>query len=111
MITRLVMAVDVRHVSTGRPRADQRVKHGINVDRRASPVPSCRMDANGCVALSSILEAFNEPLNEEQAWALCYQAAKFLHANRSQPYHLASPSDLLIHKEGPVSVTSETPGT
>ncbi len=31
-----------------------------------------------CVNLGKILDAFNGPLNEEQAWALCHQAAKFL---------------------------------
>lgn len=69
-------------------------------------VPSCRLDENGFVSLSSILEAFNEALNEEQAWALCYQTSKFLQDRREEHHRLDSAADLLIHKEGPVSVAS-----
>jgi len=31
------------------------------------------------VPLQKILEAFNAPINEEQAWAVCYQCARYLH--------------------------------
>lgn len=30
------------------------------------------------LSLQKILEAFNAPINEEQAWAVCYQCAKYL---------------------------------
>lgn len=30
------------------------------------------------LSLQKILEAFNSPINEEQAWAVCYQCAKYL---------------------------------
>ena len=30
------------------------------------------------LSLHNILDAFNNPLNEEQAWAICYQCARFL---------------------------------
>ena len=30
------------------------------------------------MTLQTILEAFNNPLNEEQAWAVCYQCARCL---------------------------------
>ena len=33
------------------------------------------------LTLLNVLEAFNAPVNEEQAWAICYQCAKHLQAN------------------------------
>jgi len=30
------------------------------------------------LTLQAILGAFNNPLNEEQAWAICYKCARFL---------------------------------
>ncbi|GFS11620.1 spire-like protein 1 [Elysia marginata] len=34
-----------------------------------------------------ILKVFNNPINEEQAWAVCYQCAHFLHRNPSQEFY------------------------
>ena len=30
------------------------------------------------ISLKEVLELFNVPLNEEQAWAVCFQCAKYL---------------------------------
>ncbi|CAG5128873.1 unnamed protein product, partial [Candidula unifasciata] len=34
-----------------------------------------------------ILKVFNNPINEEQAWAVCYQCAQFLFHNQIQEYY------------------------
>ena len=34
-----------------------------------------------------ILKVFNNPINEEQAWAVCYQCAHFLQRNPSQEFY------------------------
>ena len=34
-----------------------------------------------------ILKVFNNPINEEQAWAVCYQCAHFLSKNPSQEFY------------------------
>ncbi|KAK3787743.1 hypothetical protein RRG08_013231 [Elysia crispata] len=34
-----------------------------------------------------ILKVFNNPINEEQAWAVCYQCAHFLQRNSSQEFY------------------------
>ena len=67
---------------------------------------SCMMDQNGCVSLAKILNAFNEPINEEQAWAVCHQSAKFLRRHNSKYYEIEHLSDLLIHKDGRVVIPS-----
>ena len=33
------------------------------------------------ITLKEVLELFNIPLNEEQAWALCFQCAKYIRDN------------------------------
>ena len=73
---------------------------------RGSSENSCMMDQNGCVSLAKILNAFNEPINEEQAWAVCHQSAKFLRRHNSKYYEIEHLSDLLIHKDGRVVIPS-----
>lgn len=71
------------------------------------------MDTNGFVSMASMLEAFNEPLNEEQAWAVCYQAAKYLrrhHAIKHEDFQLQHLSDLKIHKDGHVHISTVQTG-
>ena len=47
------------------------------------------------LTLQSILEAFNAPINEEQAWAVCFQCAKFLNNGgaRTEPGGWSSNGD------------------
>lgn len=35
-----------------------------------------------------ILKVFNNPINEEQAWAVCYQCAHFLFGNQNHNYQI-----------------------
>ena len=32
----------------------------------------CRLDAQNCISLGSVLETFNSSISEEQAWAICF---------------------------------------
>ena len=70
------------------------------------------MDELG-TSLSNILQSFNGPVNEEQAWAICYQVLKSIassssHEHSNQLRTLASPSDLLVQKDGSVNISSNT---
>lgn len=67
------------------------------------------MDESG-TSLSDILHSFNGPVNEEQAWAICYQVIKSIassssHEHSNQLRTLASPSDLLVQKDGSVTIS------
>uniref|UniRef100_A0A224XK81 Putative kinase non-catalytic c-lobe domain protein n=1 Tax=Panstrongylus lignarius TaxID=156445 RepID=A0A224XK81_9HEMI len=66
----------------------------------------CTLNEDHCVTLADILAAFNAPLSEEHAWAVCYQCAKcFRNAIRNNPdrckvvYEI---DQVLIHKDGHV---------
>ncbi|XP_071786023.1 protein spire homolog 1-like isoform X1 [Asterias amurensis] len=65
------------------------------------------------VSLDRILSAFDGPLNEEQAWAICYQCAQFLKVSWSEDdagtltrgYNLEGSDDVYVHKDGSVTVS------
>lgn len=49
----------------------------MSAKNNTEPKPvKCKLDKEDCISLSDILESFNGPINEEHAWALCYQCAK-----------------------------------
>lgn len=60
------------------------------------------LDSTNCVKLSSILESFNAPINEEQCWALCHQTIKTISTliDKRPLYLLNGPSNLYINKDG-----------
>lgn len=65
--------------------------------------PKCRLDANGRLNLKDILISFNEPVNQERAWALCYQTAKsFSRLPDNNFYELLELSQIVLHKDGDV---------
>ncbi|EEC07820.1 conserved hypothetical protein [Ixodes scapularis] len=72
--------------------------------------PKCELEGDGCVRLSSILQAFGAPIREEQAWAVCYQTSKCMckewTTDNRGCYCLTDTSQLRIHKDG--SVDSST---
>ncbi|XP_076325177.1 protein spire homolog 1-like isoform X2 [Tachypleus tridentatus] len=75
--------------------------------------PRCELDKYGCVRLSYILQSFNAPINEEHAWAICYQAAKcFLREwenGGSNVYCLTDTSQIRIQKDGTIHSSSVRP--
>lgn len=64
----------------------------------------CILDSDSCVSLKNILLSFNAPINEEYAWALCYQCAKcFQEAfenDREKCCVVSEPEHVLLHKDG-----------
>lgn len=66
----------------------------------------CKLDENDCVSLLDILISFNAPINEEHAWALCYQCAKCfknaLHSDREKCRVVSELQHVLLHRDGQV---------
>ena len=65
-------------------------------------VVKCSLDEDQCLSLQDILTSFQTAINEEQAWALCYQTVKCFtqHYQASQCYLITEPAHLAIHKDG-----------
>ena len=68
-------------------------------------------------SLQEILNAFGAPLNEEQAWALCYQCGKYLTEDKPRRYfhnHIditldgAGASGVLLAKDGSVYISTSS---
>lgn len=75
------------------------------MDPACEPRPrKCALDKDDCVNLLDILRSFNAPINEEHAWALCFQCAKcFKSAFESDRNLCKVVSDLkqvILHREG-----------
>ncbi|KAK1128791.1 hypothetical protein K0M31_019940 [Melipona bicolor] len=65
--------------------------------------PKCKLDANGRLNLEDILLSFNGPVNQEQAWALCYQTAKSMsRLSENNFYEITELSQIVLHKDGDV---------
>lgn len=71
-------------------------------DDHSAMVVKCTLDENQCLSLHDILYSFQTAINEEQAWAICYQTVKCFHQHYqpSQCYIITDPAHVLIHKEG-----------
>ncbi len=72
-----------------------------------------------CLSLDEILRLYSQPINEEQAWAVCYQCCRTLakgHRGRrsssaaagassaAAPTRISGPGDVMIQKDGSVRV-------
>lgn len=73
----------------------------------------CTLDEEQCLSLQDILSSFQTAINEEQAWALCYETVKCFgqHYQASQAYLITDPSHLAIHKDGFVHPKSLLPSS
>lgn len=74
--------------------------------------PEVEDDSDG-LSLMSILQSFNGPLNEEQAWALCYQMVKHVISRSPEVRFIPveSPDDVWVKKDGSVFISSQnSPG-
>lgn len=47
--------------------------------------PRVTLDPDGCITLTNVLQSFTAGVNEEQAWALCYQIIKSAQCILSDP--------------------------
>ncbi|TRY84350.1 hypothetical protein DNTS_025445 [Danionella cerebrum] len=63
------------------------------------------------LCLEEILTLYSQPINEEQAWAVCYQCCRWLtqkhrrkETGASPPGRIAGPGDVRIRKDGTVKL-------
>lgn len=86
-------------------------------DSRVS-VPSERAEARDFaepreLSLEEVLKSYEQPINEEQAWAVCYQCCSWLRVprlDRSEDrtiYQVKDPSSIFLHRDGTVSLHPE----
>ncbi|XP_063294774.1 protein spire homolog 2 isoform X1 [Pelobates fuscus] len=66
----------------------------------------------GCgeLSLEQVLKSYEQPINEEQAWAVCYQCSRGLaggDTTGSPPCRIRDPSSLILHRDGTVTVLPE----
>ncbi|XP_063054945.1 protein spire homolog 1 isoform X2 [Engraulis encrasicolus] len=102
----------------------------VHPDRRdqasaSAAHPDMDGDESEELSLEEILTLYNQPINEEQAWAVCYQCCKALaqaHRRRNKRYPAAGavavegarridgPGDVMILKDGVVSLQHQSSG-
>ncbi|XP_043501003.1 protein spire isoform X2 [Polistes fuscatus] len=87
--------------------SDEEVKSEIEMSKKSS-TSLCKLDEKGRLNLHNILSSFNGPVGEEQAWALCYQAAKTLSSlPQNKCYKLSKLSQIFLHKDGNVVIDTK----
>ncbi|CAI5668086.1 unnamed protein product [Oreochromis niloticus] len=62
------------------------------------------------LSLEEVLKSYEQPINEEQAWAVCYQCCSGLRVPRPPAGRLSrvkDPSSILLHRDGTVSLQRE----
>ncbi|XP_039990178.1 protein spire homolog 2 isoform X2 [Xiphias gladius] len=62
------------------------------------------------LSLEEVLKSYEQPINEEQAWAVCYQCCSGLRLPRPPAERVSQvkdPSSILLHRDGTVSLQQE----
>ncbi|KAF3689249.1 Protein spire -like protein 2 [Channa argus] len=62
------------------------------------------------LSLEEVLKSYEQPINEEQAWAVCYQCCSGLRVPRpplGRVNRVKDPSSILLHRDGTVSLLQE----
>uniref|UniRef100_A0A672FD84 Spire-type actin nucleation factor 2 n=1 Tax=Salarias fasciatus TaxID=181472 RepID=A0A672FD84_SALFA len=62
------------------------------------------------LSLEEVLKSYEQPINEEQAWAVCYQCCSGLRVPRppaGRVRRVKDPSSILLHRDGTVSLPPE----
>lgn len=86
-------------------------------DARVS-APTDRVEARDLtdpreLSLEEVLKSYEQPINEEQAWAVCYQCCSGLRMPRPPDtvtggvYRLKDPSSILLNRDGTISLQQE----
>nr|XP_046273598.1 protein spire homolog 1 isoform X2 [Scatophagus argus] len=96
------------------------VLRDLAADLNAEDVNMDSGDGGVEVSLEEILKLYNQPINEEQAWAVCYQCCRTLaqkHRRKSSksagasvafyPRRIEGPGDVIIWKDGTVRLHFE----
>lgn len=77
-------------------------------DDQAETGRRCVMDRQGFFTLHRIMESFSAPINEEQAWAMCYQLVKHLKSQWKQDpsncWCVAGPEAVNVGHDGSVEI-------
>lgn len=61
----------------------------------------CKLDDQQCLSLENILLLYNQPINEEEAWALCYQITKRMsELPDNELFPIKKFKQILLHKDG-----------
>ncbi|CDQ63109.1 unnamed protein product [Oncorhynchus mykiss] len=68
------------------------------------------------LSLEEVLKSYEQPINEEQAWAMCYQCCSWLRVPRPATvtggvYRVKDPSSILLLRDGTVSPKQESDDT
>lgn len=66
------------------------------------------------LSLEEVLKSYEQPINEEQAWAVCYQCCKALRVPRPVSltggiYRVKDPSSILLLRDGTVCLLQDRP--
>ncbi|KAM4029167.1 protein spire homolog 1 isoform 2-T2 [Anomaloglossus baeobatrachus] len=78
----------------------------------AAPSPGSGSIAAGdgqdreALSLEEILELYNQPINEEQAWAVCYQCCAALRAGSAERPKIRGAAEIRVRRDGAVSVSA-----
>ncbi|XP_072169192.1 protein spire homolog 1-like [Diadema setosum] len=77
------------------------------------PNSGVQVEGQEIISLQEILEAFGAPLNEEQAWALCYQCGKYVIENsgRNDIGLVEGARGVLLSRDGNVCLAGAVPGS
>lgn len=62
------------------------------------------------LSLEEVLKSYEQPINEEQAWAVCYQCCSGLTVPRPPAAGVSpvkGPSSILLHRDGTVSLRTQ----
>ncbi|XP_060741829.1 LOW QUALITY PROTEIN: protein spire homolog 2 [Tachysurus vachellii] len=59
------------------------------------------------LSLEEVLRSYDQPLNEEQAWAVCYQCCRGGERYRYR-YRAKGPESILLHRDGTVTLRPDT---
>lgn len=62
------------------------------------------------LSLKEVLESYEQPINEEQAWAVCFQCCRELRAPRPPELLIRGPSSIILHRDGTVTAHLDSGG-
>lgn len=60
------------------------------------------------LSLDEVLKCYEQPINEEQAWAVSYQCCRGLGQSREPPGRIREPDSLLLQRDGTVRVRDQS---
>ncbi|XP_034735692.1 protein spire homolog 2 [Etheostoma cragini] len=72
--------------------------------------PTDRVESPRELSLEEVLKSYEQPINEEQAWAVCYQCCSGLRVPRppaGRVFRVKDPSSILLRRDGTVSLQQE----